>query len=377
MQKNDIFETEITAMTAEGSGICRAEGMAVFVPGAAVGDRCAVRITKVMKNFAYGRLEQLLSPASCRTKPLCPAAGPCGGCVFQHLTYEEELRVKTQRVRDALDRIGGLTALPMEPILPAPSPFRYRNKCQLPIGLDKYGNLTLGFYAVHSHRIVDTPGCLLQPEVFDLAAEAFRAWHAETGETVYDEKAHAGRLRHLFLRYGEKSGEVSVCVVANSRKLRGEERLVEILCEAVPGLVGVLLNTNTERTNVVLGKKTRVLWGREIIRDVLCGLEFEIAPQSFYQVNRTQAERLYEKAAEYAGLTGTETLLDLYCGTGTIGLSMAHRAGRLIGAEIVPEAVENARKNAARNKVENAEFLCADAAQAAQTLLDRGEKPEW
>ena len=376
IRKNDIFEADITAMTAEGSGICRAEGMAVFVPGTAVGDRCAVRIVKVLRKYAFGRLEKLLVPSPDRIAPDCPVAAQCGGCVYRHIRYEAELQIKTQRVRDALERIGGLQDFQMEPILAAPDRCRYRNKCQLPIGLSRDGALQLGFYAINSHRIVNTESCLLQPEAFDRAAAAFRRWYAVSGESVYDEASHSGVLRHLYMRRGEMSGEMMVCVVANGAALHEEALLVEMLREAVPEITGVLLNINRERTNVVLGKTCRTLWGKDTITDTLCGLAFEIAPHAFYQVNRTQAERLYGKAAEYAGLTGAETLLDLYCGTGTIGLSMAKNAKKLIGAEIVPAAVENARRNAERNAIQNAEFLCADAAEAARILFERGEKPD-
>ena len=216
----------------------------------------------------------------------------------------------------------------------------------------------------------------MQPEVFDRAAEAFRAWQKLSGESIYDEAAHSGVLRHLYMRCGEKSGEVLVCIVANGAKLHGEDLLVKMLREAVPEITGIVLNINRERTNVVLGRELRTLWGKPTIRDTLCRLEFEISPHAFYQVNRTQAEALYNKAAEYAGLTGAETLLDLYCGTGTIGLSMASRAKKLIGAEIIPSAVENARKNAAHNHVANAEFLCGDAKDAARILYERGERPD-
>ena len=376
IRKNDIFEADITAMTTEGSGICRIEGMAVFVPGTAVGDRCAVRIVKVLRKYAFGRLEKLLAPSPDRIAPDCPVAAQCGGCVYRHIRYEAELQIKTQRVRDALERIGGLQDFQVEPILAAPDRCRYRNKCQLPIGLSKDGALQLGFYAVNSHRIVNTESCLLQPEAFDRAAAAFRRWYAVSGESVYDEASHSGVLRHLYMRRGEMSGEMMVCVVANGAALHEEALLVEMLREAVPEITGVLLNINREKTNVVLGKTCRTLWGKDTITDTLCGLAFEIAPHAFYQVNRTQAERLYGKAAEYAGLTGAETLLDLYCGTGTIGLSMAKNAKKLIGAEIVPAAVENARRNAERNAIQNAEFLCADAAEAARILFERGEKPD-
>ena len=376
IKKNDLFEAEITAMTAEGSGICRADGMAVFVPGTAVGDRCVVRVVKVLKKYAFGRLEELLTPSPDRTTPDCPIAGPCGGCVYRHITYEAELKIKTQRVRDALERIGGFENIPMEPILGAPSRTRYRNKCQLPIGLSKNGEMQMGFYAVNSHRIIDTHTCLLQPEVFDRAAEAFRAWQKLSGESIYDEAAHSGVLRHLYMRCGEKSGEVLVCIVANGAKLHGEDLLVKMLREAVPEITGIVLNINRERTNVVLGRELRTLWGKLTIRDTLCRLEFEISPHAFYQVNRTQAERLYLLAQKEAGLTGNEVLLDLYCGTGTIGLTMAHKARLLIGADIVAPAIADARENARQNGIENARFLCADAAKAAETLKAEGVCPD-
>ncbi|MBP3704589.1 MAG: 23S rRNA (uracil(1939)-C(5))-methyltransferase RlmD [Clostridia bacterium] len=376
MKKNDLFEADITAMTAEGSGICRHEGMAVFVPRTAVGDRCIVRVVKVLKNYAFGRLEELLTPSPDRCTPDCAVSAQCGGCVYRHITYEAELEIKAQRVRDALERIGGFPGIEIQPILAAPERNFYRNKCQLPIGLSRDGKVQLGFYAVNSHRIVDTHTCLLQPEEFDRAAEAFRAWQERVNESIYDEAAHTGVLRHLYMRRGEKSGEMMVCVVANSGALHEEDLLVSMLREAVPSVTSIILNTNREKTNVVLGKTCRTLWGKDAISDTLCGLEFEIAPHAFYQVNRTQAEALYGKAAEYAALTGSENLLDLYCGTGTIGLSLAHTAKKLIGAEIVPAAVENAKRNAARNHIENAEFICGDAAHAAKVLYDRGEKPD-
>ena len=376
MKKNDLFEAEITAMTAEGSGICRNDGVAVFVPRTAVGDKCVVRVVKVLKNYAFGRLEQLLVPSADRCEPDCPVSAQCGGCVYRHISYESELQIKTQRVRDALERIGGFRGIAMEPILAAPHRNFYRNKCQLPIGLSKNGELQLGFYAVNSHRIVDTHTCLLQPEEFDKAAEAFRKWYALSGESVYDEAGHTGVLRHLYMRRGEKSGEMMVCIVANGGALHEEDLLVSMLREAVPSITGIILNINRDKTNVVLGKNCRTIWGKDTISDTLCGLEFEIAPHAFYQVNRTQAEALYGKAAEYAALTGNENLLDLYCGTGTIGLSMAHKAKKLIGAEIVAAAIENAKRNAARNHIENAEFICGDAAQAAKVLHERGEKPD-
>lgn len=376
LKKNDLFQAEITAMTAEGSGICRHDGIAVFVPRTAIGDLCVIRVVKVLKNYAFGRLETLLTPSPTRIEPDCPVCAQCGGCVYRHISYDAELEIKTQRVRDALERIGGFKEIEIQPILAAPQRNGYRNKCQLPVGLSRDGEMQLGFYAVNSHRIVNTDSCLLQPEEFDRTAEAFRAWQKISGESIYDESTHSGILRHLYMRRGEISGEMIVCIVANGGALHEEELLVSMLRKAVPTISGVVLNINRDKTNVVLGKSCRTIWGKDTISDTLCGLEFEIAPHAFYQVNRTQAEALYGKAAEYAALTGQETLLDLYCGTGTIGLSMAKHAKKLIGAEIIPAAIENAKRNAARNHIENAEFLCGDAAQAAKILFDRGEKPD-
>ena len=279
-------------------------------------------------------------------------------------------------MRDALTRIGGLSDPQLKPILGADSRDGYRNKALLPLGQGKAGALQMGFYAVNSHRIVNCEACALQPEEFRLAMNVFRRWAEQYGDPVYDEASHSGTMRRLYLRKGEITGEIMVCVVVNGNGLHHEAELTRMLKEALPTLASVVINSNRERTNVALGKKCRTVYGSSTIRDQLCGLEFHISPLSFYQVNRGQAERLYLQAAEYAALTGAETLLDLYCGTGTIGLSMAHRIQKLIGVEIVPEAIENAKKNAESNGIHNAEFLCRDAAQAAKLLAERGEFPD-
>ncbi len=376
LKKNDLIELSVTGMTAEGMGVGRHEGMAVFVPLTAPGDLAQVKIVKKAKNYAYGRLEKLLSPSSDRVEPDCPVFSQCGGCCYRHISYAAEQLIKWERVRDALDRIGGLKELPLRPILGAESRDHYRNKALLPLGTDKEGKLTMGFYAVNSHRIVNCESCRLQPEEMNAAMAAFRTWEREYGDPIYQEESHTGRMRRLYLRKGEKTGEIMACVVVNGNGLHHEQELVSRLREAVPGLVSVIVNSNREKTNVALGKKCRTVWGADTIQDELCGLRFRLSPLSFYQVNRTQAERLYEKAAEYAGLTGKETVLDLYCGAGTIGLSMAGNAKKIIGVEIVPEAIENARQNARDNIIENAEFLCGDAAQAAVELARRGEHPD-
>ncbi|WP_322172700.1 23S rRNA (uracil(1939)-C(5))-methyltransferase RlmD [Acutalibacter caecimuris] len=374
LRKNQIIQLKCTGFTAEGAAVGRYQGEAVFVPRCAPGDQAQVKIVKAAKTHAFGRLERLLAPAPCRVEPDCPVYAQCGGCCFRHISYPAELEAKTQRVRDALERVGGFTGLPVAPILPADSREGYRNKALLPIGRGPHGEVQLGFYARNSHRIVPCASCRLHPQAFTLAAGAFCRWAEAYGDPVYDESAHSGCMRRLYLRKAEATGQVMVCVVVKGQGLTHEKELVEALRAGVPGLAGVIINTHNERTNVALGPHCRTVWGQGSIRDRLCGLEFEISPLSFYQVNRTQAERLYGLAAAYAQLDGG-LLLDLYCGTGTIGLSMAKDAGQLIGVEVVPEAVEDARRNARRNHITNAEFLCADAAQAGDELARRGLRP--
>ncbi len=376
LKKNQYIEMEFTGMTAEGAAVGRHQGEAVFVPLGAPGDRALVKIVKAAKTHAFGRLERVLEPGECRREPDCPVYRLCGGCCYRHITYEEELRIKEQRVRDALERIGGLKGLPVRPITGAVSRDGYRNKALLPIGPGPDGGVELGFYARNSHRIVPCEGCRLQPEEFTIAMRAFREWAKEYGDPVYDEATHKGRMRRLFLRKAEATGEIMVCVVVNGNGLHHEAELAEAMRKAVPGLSSLVINSNTQRTNVALGRRCRTVWGGDSIRDRLCGLEFEISPLSFYQVNRSQAERLYGIAADYAGPGEGSLLLDLYCGTGTIGLSMARRAGRLIGVEVEPRAVENAIENAERNGINNAEFLCGDAGEAAEELARRGLRPE-
>ena len=376
VQKNEIVEMKITGMTTQGAGVGHYQGMAVFTPLTAPGDVARVRIVKAAKNYAYGRLEELVSPSADRMEPDCPCFAQCGGCCYRHITYEAELGIKAARVQDALTRIGGFRSLPVRPILGADSRDGYRNKALLPLGTKKDGSLSMGFYAVNSHRIVDCEECRLQPEEFNRAMGAFRQWEAAYGDPVYDEATHSGRMRRLYLRKGEMTGQILACVVVNGNGLHHETELVQALKQAVPGLSSVVINSNRERTNVALGQKCRTIYGMDTIEDTLCGLRFKLSPLSFYQVNRTQAERLYEVAARYAGLTGQELLLDLYCGAGTIGLSMAGMARRLLGVEIVPQAVENARENARLNGIENAEFFCGDAGEAAQMLAERGERPD-
>ncbi|MBR2405975.1 MAG: 23S rRNA (uracil(1939)-C(5))-methyltransferase RlmD [Clostridia bacterium] len=381
LTKNQVIPLTITAMSAEGSGIGRYtppgedRGMAVFVPFTAVGDEISCRIVKVQKNLAYGKKETIIKPSPDRLPEQdCPAFGKCGGCVYRHITYEAELRCKWQRVADALQRIGGLSVVP-QPIVPCDEPNRYRNKAQYPVVPGEHRPIA-GLYAARSHRVIEQRDCLLQPAVFEAALTTVVKWAKENRVPIYDETTGKGLLRHVYIREGEQSGERMVCLVCTHGKLPHADTLVAALKDTVPGLASVMVNLNAEDTNVVLGDTCYSLYGKPFIVDTLCGLTFRLSPLSFYQVNRAQAERLYGLAAEAAALTGEEALLDLYCGTGTIGLSMAHRARELVGVEVVPAAVEDAVRNAAENGITNARFMAADAAKAAKQLAGEGWKPD-
>ena len=373
MKKNDIFETEITGMTADGSGVCRVDGMAVFVPMTAVGDRLRVRIVKVLKRYAFGIVEELLTPGEGRCEPDCPVFRQCGGCVYRHVTYVTELRYKEQLVADAFTRIGGLHPK-FDPILGAPARDGYRNKAQYPVA-EADGQMICGFYARRSHRIVPYTGCRLQPPRFAEVTAYLLEWAKRCGITAYDESAHTGELRHIYLRQGHHSGEMLVCLVVRTSVRKKVTAHLDELTAQFPEIVSVTESVNPDRTNVILGKTLHTLAGKGTIEDTMCGVRVTLSPRSFYQVNTAQAERLYGIAREFAGMDGSGLLLDLYCGAGTIGLSMAADAGRLIGVEVVPEAVEDARRNAARAGVENASFFCGDAGTIAAQLRQEGTAP--
>ena len=369
-KKNEQHPLRIEGYGSAGEGGARLEGQAVFVKGALAGEICQVQLLKVGKSAAWGRVTQVLTPVPGRQSPDCPRYPRCGGCQLRHMTYAEELRFKRQKVQDALQRIGGWTGR-VEKIHGAEAPDRYRNKIQFPVA----DGPRVGFFRARSHEVIDAEDCLLQPLAATRLREAFKLWMERYQVPAYDERVHGGLIRHFYVRVNQR-GQSLCAVIANGTDLPHQEELVQALRRAEPDLAGVVLSVNQEKTNVILGKTHRCLWGRDYLEDTLCGLTFRLSVPSFYQVNREQAEVLYGRALAFAGLTGRETVLDLYCGIGTITLVMARQAGRAIGAEVIPAAVEDAKANAARNGVTNAEFLCADAAQAAQTLDDRGLRPD-
>ncbi|MBM6828850.1 23S rRNA (uracil(1939)-C(5))-methyltransferase RlmD [Anaerotignum lactatifermentans] len=365
VQKNQEYEINIEDLGNNGEGIGRIDGYTVFVEGALPGERVRVLIVKTKKHYGYGKLREILMPSPDRVAPACPVAARCGGCQLQHLSYEAQLRFKTKKVRDHLERIGGFSGVEVLPALGMEDPWRYRNKAQFPVG-GKTGEPEIGFYAKRSHRIIDTPVCMLQNEVNDRIVKIVRTFLAEFELPLYDETIHRGLVRHILTRIGRHTGEIMVCLVVNGKKLPHSDVLVERL-RSVEGMTSIVLNVNTAQNNVILGSEIHVLWGKEYITDTIGTVEFEISPLSFYQVNPVQTRVLYQTALDFADLDGSETVLDLYCGIGTISLFFARKAKKVFGVEIVPQAIADAKRNAAQNNIENAFFQ----AGAAEEVIPR------
>jgi len=374
LKKNEIIDLKIESITNEGSGVGHFGGVAVFVPMSAPGDTLRVRIVKVLSSYCYGIIEKIVSPSCVRTEPGCPVYRSCGGCSLRHIDYSAELAEKHRWVSDALSRIGGFDITPL-PILPSPCESRYRNKAQYPFAFID-GRTVCGFYSPRSHRVIPISDCMLQPQVFSDICAAVCSYIDSIGAAVYDEETQSGLFRHLYIRRGERSGEIMVCLVVNGSSIPHPEKLLDLLLRVDSNIVSVMLCENTRFTNVVLGDKFTVLYGKDNISDTLCGVDMALSPQSFYQVNSKAAEQLYSVVKEFASLKKSDTLLDLYCGIGSIGLSMAESAGSLIGIECVGSAVADARKNASANGIRNCRFICADAGSGTSELLANGERPD-
>ena len=370
LAKNQEHTVTIEGYGEGGMGVARIDGRVVFVHGALRGEKCRVLILKTLKSVAFAKVLEVIEPSSERITPDCPYFPRCGGCTYRHIRYEEELRLKKQRVQDNLSRIGG-SDVTVEEILGARDTLRYRNKAQYPVSKDG----AVGFYRARTHEVIECEHCLLVKPEADAAAEALREYMQSCRVAGYDEKTGRGLVRHLYIR-SNAAGESLVCVLVNGDKLPKEDRLVTLLRDACPKCTGIVLGTNTKKGNVILGDRYRTLWGSDRLEDTLCGKTFRLSVPSFYQVNRVQAERLYAKAIEFAGLTGQETVLDLYCGAGTITLALSDHAKKVLGAEIVPEAIDDARENAARNGVKNVEFFCGDASDVAKKLARENLRPD-
>ena len=391
--KGDLLTVEIADIGNDGEGIGKVDGYTLFIKDAVIGDKVSCKIMKAKKNYAYAHLEKVLEKSEFRVEPVCPVARQCGGCQTQSMSYEKELLFKQNKVRNNIVRLGGFDEAfidaVMEPIIGMDEPWRYRNKAQFPIGKDKNGRVIAGFYAGRTHSIIPVTDCLIgtteNKEILEIIIRHMEKNHVEP----YDEATGKGLVRHVLIRKGFTSGEIMVCLVINYKgkqgagssqnKLEGiefiknQKDLVEALSK-VKGMTSISVSINTEKTNVIMGLEIHTIWGKPVIRDTLCGLEFEISPLSFYQVNPVQCEKLYGQAIKYAGLTGNETVWDLYCGIGTITLSMAKTAGHVYGVEIIPEAIEDAKANAKRNGLANADFYCGKAEEVLPEFYERVSK---
>lgn len=374
LKKNEVYPVTITGYTAEGLGVCRIDGQVVFVHGALEGEEADILILKVGKSEAYAKIKTLKTASPHRITPDCPYDKFCGGCALRHMTYEEECRMKSRRVRDALTRIGGID--PGEiPILSAENTENYRNKAIFPVAMLN-GQADAGFYRARTHDLIAAETCKIQSLTAADARTVAVSWMRKYNIPVYDEVQHKGLVRHIYVRNAFGTGETMVCLVVNGKAVPHEKELVSMLREAIPSLTTVVLCENTRKGNAILGSEFRTLFGPGTIDDILCGLTFRLSPRSFYQVNRQQAQRLYDLAISRAELTKEDTVLDLYCGTGTITLCMAKACGKAIGVEIIEAAIEDAKENAKRNGIENAEFFCGDAGFAAKKLAEDGVCPD-
>ena len=373
LEKNAVYEVEICDYTSGGDGVARVEGCAVFVPNAIVGEKCRIRIEKAQKTWASGKIVEILEKSPHRQNRPCSVAKLCGGCDFWHMDYEEETRLKAERVRQALNRIGGENFDKID-ILSAPDCTCYRNKAQYPVS-QKKGRVYAGFFKAGTHQVVENEGCLILPKQMDQVKKIVIDYVNHFRLSAYDEATGKGLLRHIYVRRGPVSKQVLVCLVCNGSKLPHAEFLIEKL-QAVEGFATLVLSVNTKASNTVLGDEFITLYGPGYIEDTLCGLTFRLSPRSFYQVNHHQAQRLYEAAIQQAEITKKDLVLDLYCGVGTITLAMAKAAGKVIGVEVVEQAVADAKENARRNGIENAEFFCGDAGKAALELEKEGIRPD-
>jgi len=371
VEKNQEYIIDITSETNEGMGVGRIEGYTIFVDGALMGEKVKILIVKVLKNYSYGKLLEVIEPSIYRTQPQCPAIKRCGGCQIQHMSYEGQLHYKTRIVKDALERIGGLKDIEIHNAIGMDEPWNYRNKAQFPVGM-KDGKVSIGFYAPRSHDIIDINNCMIQDSINDKVLELIRNFIIKHDISIYDEKTGKGLIRHIMTRKGFKTGEVMICIVINGEEIPHEAQLVEELKQSIDNLKTVVLNINKKNTNVIMGEKNRVIYGEGYIFDYIGEFKFKISPLSFFQVNPVQTEVLYNKALEYANLTGEETVIDAYCGIGTISLFLSKKAKKVYGVEVVGQAIEDAKENAAINGITNVEFILGESEELIPKLYEKG-----
>ena len=367
VQKNEYIDVLFEDLTHDGAGVAKVEGYPLFVPNGLPGEKAKIKVIKVNKGYGFGRLMEITEASPYRVEPECPIYKECGGCQLQHMSYEGQLKAKEKQVSDVLQRIGKLENVKVHPVIGMENPWRYRNKAQVPIG-EHEGGLIGGFYQQRSHQIIDMKACIIQQEKNDEVVKRVKEICNINGVRAYDEQKHKGELRHIMARYGLKSGEVMVVLVTRTNELTGKKKIIEEIVKTIPGVKSIVQNINSKKTNVIFGDETKVLWGEEVIYDSIGDIKFAISARSFYQVNPEQTKVLYDKALEYADLTGEENVIDAYCGIGTISLFLAQKARKVYGVEIVPEAIEDAKKNAELNGISNVEFAVGEA----ETVI-----PEW
>ena len=360
VEKNTYYDVTFEDLTHDGAGVAKIEGFPIFVPNGLPDEKAKIKVTKVNKGYGFGRLIEIYQKSEYRVDAPCPIYKECGGCQLQHLSYEGQLVAKQKQVQEVLTRIGKLQNIKVHSVLGMDNPWRYRNKAQVPVA-DREGGLVAGFYQQRSHEIIDMEACLIQQEKNDLVVQTVKTICEKFGIQAYDEKNNKGTLRHIMARYGLVSGEIMVVLVTRTRELPQKNKIILEITENLPGVKSIVQNINSKQTNVIFGNETNVLWGEEYIYDNIGDIKFAISARSFYQVNPEQTKVLYDKALEYAGLTGEETVIDAYCGIGTISLFLAQKAKKVYGVEIVPEAIEDAKRNAALNHIDNAEFAVGEA----------------
>jgi 23S rRNA (uracil1939-C5)-methyltransferase len=375
VEKNMDYIMTIDNMGYEGEGVGKIDNFTVFVAGAIIGERVKVKIVKLSKNFAFGKLLEIIETSKSRIEPVCSIYKNCGGCNIQHVEYGAQLDFKTNRVMQVMNRVGKLEGVIIHPTIGMKSPYNYRNKVQLPVS-NKNGEVSIGFYAARSHDIINMETCHIQDKVADIVVKLTKQWMKEYAVQSYNEENHQGSIRHIMIRKGFKTGEIMVVVVTKGKSLPFKEEFIALMTKKIQGLVSIVQNINNEKTNVILGAQCKTLWGKDTITDYIGEFKFEVSALSFFQVNSIQTEVLYSKALEYANLSGGEVVLDAYCGTGTISLFLSQKAKKVYGVEIVPEAIENAKINAKENNVHNTEFIVGEAEQVIPKLISEGVRAD-
>lgn len=375
VQKNEYIDVVFEDLTHDGAGVAKVDGYPIFVPNGLPGEKAKIKVTKVNKGYSFGRLIDIYEESPDRVNAPCPIYKECGGCQLQHLSYEGQLRAKEKQVRDVLTRIGKLNNVNVHPVLGMEDPWRYRNKSQVPVG-EREGGLIAGFYQKRSHEIIDMQSCLIQQDINDEVVQVVKEICGRYGIRAYDERQHKGILRHIMARHGQVTGEVMIVLVTRTSDFPHKNKIIEEMIARIDGLKSIIQNVNDRKTNVILGEKTKVLWGEEVIYDYIGNVKFAISSRSFYQVNPEQTKVLYDQALQYAELTGEETVIDAYCGIGTISLFLAQKAKKVYGVEIVPEAIEDARRNARLNEISNVEFAVGEAEVVIPNWYKEGIKAD-